>query len=793
MKEAVQGFPLQIDPVRVLESAAQFLGEVSSSHQIIIYLNPDFKASTYQKTYPIEWVLDKKDLPNVLKHTELLRILSDMRRENNFGTSLIKSEDLSVVFGWGFSEEIPLLGFALVREREFSKNEISYYRAVFSRISYFYQQCLKVLEQFDDYSNIIDSQARTIDVLYGVTNAVTKGAEPEDLAREGIEALCRASGALAGICYLYKVKDFEEKSPSVSSKSAFELKPIASYGLSNEVWDKYNSRPCPQLFSLVAQSHDPVIIPKVSYSENNWWMIPEISGSCIALPIKVSSGENLGVLILLHSEEKSIDPPQVALASAAASHIGIAARQSVLVVESQKHAKSISALYRLSHELSSFLTLEDLFQRAFEIMKEELDIDRYWLGLLNETGSRLVGQAAFGSGWKRKLIEINVEVTGIDNPLRQIIHNKKPIILNTKSGALAGIGLTRFIVRNKIDSVGLVPIIAGGQVLGILAFEAIKEGKNLSGDDLSLLSSFGAEIGNVLLTKRLEERLAAGETMRAAGLLSAGIAHNFNNVLQGILGQASLLEMYSEKPEMIKKSATIITEAATKGATLVKQLLSFSNLDDPAPELIDAQLFVTQNKKKFQRLLKDRQYIRYEVEDSPIRAFADPRHVLRIIQVLLINASEAMDSNGCVEILIDEIVVDLNTPHFEVPYGKYIRIGVRDNGKGMDAETRRRCFEPFFTTKNVDPASGLSLKGEGMGLAAAYALAKRNGGRLVVDSIEGKGSLFTLYLKVDPKHQIEEYSGEEQEKESILSRIEIEKESSAAPLLQKISARNKEA
>ncbi len=773
-------FPVQIDLSRILSGAAQFLGELSGAHQLIVYQNPDYLSLSYKRLHPIEWVLDAKESPPILDPKMLVERLSAIRQDEDYGVNVQSHEGVQVLYGWGFSEDLPVLGFVLLRRSPFEKREISYFCSLFSKVAYLFHQCLKILLHYSDISEVINSQSRAIEVLYGVTNAVMKGAAPEELAAEGIEALCRAIGADAGVCYIYKARDTDGIIQPVR-ETGFELKIIASYGLQNETEALYRKNPCPPLFSLVAESHDPVIIPKVSHSEINWWMLPGASGACMALPIRASSGENLGVLILLHGEEKTIDPPQVALATAAASHIGIAARQSVLVVESQKHARSITALYRLSHELSSFLTMEEVFQRAFEIMKEELSIDRFWLGLLNETGSRLIGQAAFGTGWKKKLIEINVEISRTDNPLSQVINTKKPVVIDTHKSGLPGIGLHRFMIKNAIDSVGIVPIVAGGQVLGVIAFEARKEGKNLSVDDLSLLSSFGAEIGNVLLTKRLEERIAAGETMRAAGLLSAGIAHNFNNVLQGILGQASLLELYTDKPELVKKSASIITEAANKGAALVRQLLSFSNLEEPVLELIDIQSTIVQNKKKFQRLLRDRQYIRYEIEDSLVRAYADPRHVLRVLQTLLTNASEAMDSSGCVEILIDEIVVDSRTPHYEVPYGRYIRIGVRDDGKGMDLETKRRCFEPFFTTKNVDLSTGLSLKGEGMGLAAAYALARRNGGRLVVDSRAGHGSLFTLYLQVDPDFQIS--SGQQINPfeegflhEPISSKIEIEKE-----------------
>ena len=120
------------------------------------------------------------------------------------------------------------------------------------------------------------------------------------------------------------------------------------------------------------------------------------------------------------------------------------------------------------------------------------------------------------------------------------------------------------------------------------------------------------------------------------------------------------------------------------------------------------------------------------------------------------NASEAMDDGGVVEVFSDSISIDSESPHFEVPYGRYIRIGVRDDGIGMDSEILRRCFEPFYTTKDVDPGSGIGMTGAGLGLAAAYALARRNGGRLVADSRPGHGSLFTLYVRVADKDVIEE-------------------------------------
>ena len=266
--------------------------------------------------------------------------------------------------------------------------------------------------------------------------------------------------------------------------------------------------------------------------------------------------------------------------------------------------------------------------------------------------------------------------------------------------------------------------------------------------------------------------------MRAAGLLAAGIAHNFNNLLQGVLGQASLLELYANNPEQIIKSSKIISDSAAKGATLVKQLLSFAYLEEAFKEDFGVNELIERNKITFQRQLKAEQFIRYNLKENLTKTRSDQKQVIRIVSALLANASEAMDDSGVVEIFTDFVEVSESNSKYEVPFGKYVIIGIRDDGKGMDLETKKRCFEPFFTTKNVDPSSGLSLSGGGMGLAASYALAKKNGGRLVVDSRLGHGSLFTLYIPVaDDKIDNLEKSSEIHENrllvDDLISEIEV--------------------
>jgi two-component system cell cycle sensor histidine kinase/response regulator CckA len=332
----------------------------------------------------------------------------------------------------------------------------------------------------------------------------------------------------------------------------------------------------------------------------------------------------------------------------------------------------------------------------------------------------------------------------------------------------------------------MVPIISAGQVLGVLAVQPLSDEVRLDARRTTLLSSLANEIGAAVVAKRLEERIAEGDKMRSSGLLAAGIAHNFNNLLQAILGQASLIEMQKDSPEAVEKASQLIVDAALKGSTLVKQLMSFAHLEEPHREVFDMNSFVEMNLENFKRLLKDNQKLRVKLDASVPKVLADPHQLIRVISAILINANEAMKEGGNIDLFTNYCVVSELRPQFEVPFGEYVRIGIRDHGIGMDSETRKRCFEPFFTTKERDDSSGLGFTGAGLGLASAFALVRKNGGRIVVDSRPGHGALFTIYVKV-----AKEISKDVGQSRSLSSEVEIE-DSQASLLMDETTPRNKQ-
>ena len=584
----------------------------------------------------------------------------------------------------------------------------------------------------------LDVQSKKIRALYTVASAIRGYLDPASIAARGITALCDATGADAGAVYLY------------ASPRNEQLALVSHYGFSPQMQTKNGMlSSLSGLASYVARNGQALFISDLETDHRGASIIADEEGlrSIVLVPIATDE-EILGTICLLSRERARFDGGTVMLVSAAANQIGLAARQANLLTLYQKQTKNLSALYRLSHELSRNLSVDEIFQNAFTIIRDELGLKRLWLGLLNEVGTRIIGQAAYGPGWRRRLVEMNVEISGRDHPIARAVANRSPIVIDNADEVLQEFGVRRIFSRLAIHSVVLVPLIAGGQVIGVLAAQPGAEDSALEEEEITLLSSLASEIAVTVLTKRLEDRIGEAEKMRTAGLLAAGIAHNFNNVLQAIMGQASLIEMQSGSGQKTDKAARIINEAAMKGAGLVKQLLSFAHLEEARKEISDVNALIDHQKEGFQRLVQPGHRLNFALDRELPHAYIDSMQVTRILQTLLQNAADAMPDGGEIEIFTDRFVVNQQHPHYDVPYGNYIRVGVKDHGMGMDDETRRRCFEPFFTTKNVDRGTGLSVSGAGLGLAAAYALARRNGGRLTVESQLGYGSVFTVYVPI---------------------------------------------
>ncbi len=240
----------------------------------------------------------------------------------------------------------------------------------------------------------------------------------------------------------------------------------------------------------------------------------------------------------------------------------------------------------------------------------------------------------------------------------------------------------------------------------------------------------------------LEKRLIQAQKMQAIGTLAGGVAHDFNNILTTIIGNAhmALLEIGKDGP--LREEIEEIKEAGQRAASLTRHLLAFSCKQTIHIQVIDLNELLTGIEKMLVRLIRE------DVELSRIsgpelcHVEVDPGQMEQVIMNLAINARYAMPEGG--RLTIETANEILNGDYFrshgiEQQPGPYVVLTVSDTGIGMDEETQKQIFDPFFTTKERGRGTGLSL-------STVCGIIKQNNGFIRVYSKPGQGSTFKIYL-----------------------------------------------
>jgi two-component system cell cycle sensor histidine kinase/response regulator CckA len=226
--------------------------------------------------------------------------------------------------------------------------------------------------------------------------------------------------------------------------------------------------------------------------------------------------------------------------------------------------------------------------------------------------------------------------------------------------------------------------------------------------------------------RRLEQQLRQSHKMEAVGRLAAGVAHDFNNVLNVIMGYTEMIERRLPSDAPVRQKADEILKAVGRASSLTRQLLTFSRQHEVQPRLLDLNVVVTDVSKMLRRLIGENIDLRTHLTPDLGAIKADPGQMEQVLMNLCVNARDAMPEGGTLIIETHHVACD-------------VVIEVSDTGCGMDGDTRSRLFEPFFTTK----AEG---KGTGLGLATVYGIVQNSGGRIEVRSESGHGTTFTISL-----------------------------------------------
>ena len=240
--------------------------------------------------------------------------------------------------------------------------------------------------------------------------------------------------------------------------------------------------------------------------------------------------------------------------------------------------------------------------------------------------------------------------------------------------------------------------------------------------------------------RSLEEQFLQVQKMDAVGRLAGGVAHDFNNLLSVILGYTSMLLESAPADHEDTADLREIHQAAGRAAELTRQLLAFSRKQVFELKLLDLNAVVTSMSRLLRALLGEDIELVLELDPTSGHVRADATQLEQVVLNLVVNARDAMPRGG--RLSIETAARDLGeqgSATLDLPQGRYVLLSVRDEGEGMDAETRARIFEPFFTTKDVG-------KGTGLGLSTVFGIVRQSGGTVAVDSEPGQGSTFRVYL-----------------------------------------------
>jgi PAS domain S-box-containing protein len=286
--------------------------------------------------------------------------------------------------------------------------------------------------------------------------------------------------------------------------------------------------------------------------------------------------------------------------------------------------------------------------------------------------------------------------------------------------------------------------------LVIEGFEFSLEGpseRTLSTYSSPVLTETGALVGRVFVTRdvtqerTLEEQLRQSQKMETLGTLAGGVAHDFNNQLTAILGNARLaLDAVPDDPEL-RATLLELERAADHCAQLTRGLLTFARRAPARQQAIDPARVLDEVAALLRPTLPQAIALRVEAGAELPPGLGDPTQIQQILLNLGVNARDAIGEAG--EIAIEAHGRTLApgdcAGRASARPGRFVVFGVRDDGAGMDARTLERIFDPFFTTKPLG-------SGTGLGLAIVYGLVRANQGWIEVDSEPGRGSTFRVWL-----------------------------------------------
>ena len=279
-----------------------------------------------------------------------------------------------------------------------------------------------------------------------------------------------------------------------------------------------------------------------------------------------------------------------------------------------------------------------------------------------------------------------------------------------------------------------------------LALEAVRQGAQdyiVKGytDSRSLVRAIRYAVERKLAQEglaELEKELLKAQKLESVGLLARGLAHDFNNLLTIILSNLYFAKSFLKQEDRIFEILECAEEASGKARDLVSQLLAFAREGNIVREkvslshMIQEAVALSAAKGKFT--------FEVSLQGDLWQVKAIEGQIMRLLRNLILNAQEAMPEGGTIGIRAENITMDEDNI-LKLIKGEYIKLSITDNGVGIPEGNLDKIFDPYFSTKQIG-----TQKGMGLGLAICYSIVRNSQGLISVESKEGKGTSFSVYL-----------------------------------------------
>ena len=261
-------------------------------------------------------------------------------------------------------------------------------------------------------------------------------------------------------------------------------------------------------------------------------------------------------------------------------------------------------------------------------------------------------------------------------------------------------------------------------------------------EDARLTGILGGLAGRIYENRKLY-KTAQSQKMEALGQLAGGMAHDFNNALNVIIGYSKMLLADANPDDAAYRRMEEVHKAGERAAALTNHLLAFSGKQMLQPRTVSPADLIRDLEPMLSVATGEGIEIvtRVDKDLNPVRI--DPAQVQQAVLNLVANAREAVPAGGTITIHLANTELDESSARvYDIPAGRYAMLTVTDNGRGMPSQIKQRVFEPFFTTKPHG-------QGTGLGLATAYGIVKQSGGHLLLESEPGTGTICKVFLPQD--------------------------------------------